>query len=48
MSHFESAFVAAPAVVMSGASTSALADTTFAAKDLFDVKGYVTGDVNPD
>ncbi|MDB5821090.1 MAG: gatA, partial [Rhizobacter sp.] len=42
------AFVAAPAVVLAGAATGPLAGLTFAAKDLFDVQGHVTGCGNPD
>lgn len=42
------AFVAGPAVVWPGAPTGPLAGLTFAAKDLFDVQGHVTGCGNPD
>jgi amidase len=42
------AFVPGPAVVLAGAEGGPLADFTFAAKDLFDVKGQVTGCGNPD
>jgi amidase len=42
------AFVAGPRVVVAGAATGPLAGWTFAAKDLFDVQGHVTGCGNPD
>ena len=42
------AFVRGPRVVVPGAPTGPLAGWTFAAKDLFDVQGHVTGCGNPD
>jgi amidase len=42
------AFVPGPAVQAAGAATGPLAGMTFAAKDLFDVAGLVTGCGNPD
>jgi len=42
------AFVAGPRVTAAGAATGPLAGWTFAAKDLFDVQGHVTGCGNPD
>ncbi|MDB5999624.1 MAG: gatA [Rhizobacter sp.] len=42
------AFVAQPAVVVAGAATGPLQGLSFAAKDLFDVQGHVTGCGNPD
>jgi amidase len=42
------AFVPGPAVEVAGAATGPLAGLTFAAKDLFDIAGLVTGCGNPD
>jgi amidase len=42
------AFVAGARVVLPGAASGSLAGLTFAAKDLFDVQGHVTGCGNPD
>jgi amidase len=42
------AFVAGARVVLPGATSGSLAGWTFAAKDLFDVQGHVTGCGNPD
>ena len=42
------AFVAHVDVTIQGATTGPLAGLTFAAKDLFDVRGTVTGSGNPD
>jgi amidase len=42
------AFVKGPRVVLPGAASGPLAGWTFAAKDLFDVQGHVTGCGNPD
>jgi amidase len=42
------AFVPDSNVVIQGAATGPLAGMTFAAKDLFDVRGFVTGSGNPD
>ncbi|MEB0112487.1 amidase [Variovorax sp. RTB1] len=42
------AFVAGTDVVVQGATQGPLAGLSFAAKDLFDVQGYVTGCGNPD
>lgn len=42
------AFVPGPRVVRPGAASGSLAGWTFAAKDLFDVQGHVTGCGNPD
>jgi amidase len=42
------AFVPGPAVEAEGAASGSLAGMTFAAKDLFDVAGLVTGCGNPD
>ncbi|MBC7735463.1 MAG: amidase [Bacteriovorax sp.] len=42
------AFVAGTPVVLHGAAVGRLAGLTFAAKDLFDVQGHVTGCGNPD
>lgn len=37
-----------PSIRLAGAATGPLAGLTFAAKDLFDIAGYVTGGGNPD
>ena len=42
------AFLPGPRLRIGGASSGALVDLTFAAKDLFDVAGYVSGCGNPD
>lgn len=42
------AFLPGPRLVVDGARTGPLADLSFAAKDLFDVAGHVTGCGNPD
>src|ERR1700709_1793678 len=42
------AFVPGPRLRIDGAASGALAGLTFAAKDLFDVAGYVTGCGSPD
>jgi amidase len=42
------AFLPGPRLTMTGAPTGRLAGLTFAAKDLFDVVGHVTGCGNPD
>ena len=46
--HAINAFVPDSHVSISGATRSPLTGLTFAAKDLFDVAGYVTGAGNPD
>ncbi len=42
------AFVAGPRLTVAGAAAGPLAGLRFAAKDLFDVRGHVTGAGNPD